>query len=406
MKKIFLLSTFFLAATALFAQTVQGKSYKIQFNQHKGDAVSHVSTVEEEAYLNGYLNNRTQFINRTSTTVKDILDNGDALLFTHYMTTQNTLSSTTGAHLSWGEEDSVEIKRKPNGQLYDSNNDGLPTVRSVPAFPSYEVRIGDSWTMEGLEVHDMKEVFNMNTSIEIPFTATYTLTGVETQDNNEILIIDVYYELFQDAYRQNLYRGSFYTGTVGYSKQKLYWDNTRGDLAFYEEEFQIKMLDTRGNSFVFHGMAHGEVTEYKSLNDDDNVKKLQETVDEMNLNDVSVKKGEKGLTISVENIQFEPDSNVLLPSEKLKLQKLGEILKEFTNDLLITGHCAERGTVKARQRLSEERAESVAGFIKEMGIRDEYHIYTEGKGSTQPIATNATEEGRAKNRRVEITLMD
>ena len=74
MKKIFLLSTFFLAATSLFAQAVQGKSYKIQFNQHKGDAVSHVSTVEEEAYLNGYLNNRTQFINRTSTTVKDILD--------------------------------------------------------------------------------------------------------------------------------------------------------------------------------------------------------------------------------------------------------------------------------------------------------------------------------------------
>jgi len=406
MKKSLIFTLLILTSLSLFAQNIQGKSYKIQFKQHKGDAVSHVSTVEEEAYLNGYLNSHTQFINRTTSTVKDVLENGDALLFTHYMTTQNTLSSTTGAHLSWGEEDSVEIKRKPNGQLYDCNNEGLPTVRSVPSFPDYEVKIGDSWTMPGLEVHDMKAIFNMDCAIEIPFTANYTLTGTEVQDGNEILIIDVYYELFQDAYRENLYRGTFYTGTVGYSKQKLYWDNTRGDLAFYEEEFQIKMLDTRGNSFIFHGVAQGEVTEYKSLNDDDNVKKIQDTVDEMNLNDVSVKKGEKGLTISIENIQFEPDSNVLLESEKIKLQKLGEILKEFTNDLLITGHCAERGTIRARQRLSEERAESVATFLKAMNIRDEYHIYTEGKGSTQPIATNATEEGRAKNRRVEITLMD
>lgn len=406
MKKTLFCGVILFCLSSLFAQTQDDKTYKIQFKQQKGSAVSHVSTVEEEAYLNGYLNNHTQFINRTTTTVKDVLENGDAVLFTHYMTTQNTLSRTTGAHLSWGEEDSVEIKRKNNGQLYDCNNEGLPTVRSVPSFPDHPVKVGDSWNMEGLEVHDMKDIFNMDCAIEIPFTATYTLTGTELQDDNEILIIDVEYELFQDAYSANLYRGSFYNGTVGYSKQTLYWDNTRGDLAFYEEEFQIKMLDTRGNSFIFHGIAHGEVTEYKSLNDDDNVKKIQDTVDELNLDDVSVKKGEKGLTISIENIQFQPDSNVLLDSEKIKLEKLGEILKEFSNDLLITGHCAERGTVRARQKLSEERAESVAAYLKAMGIRDEYHVYTEGKGSTQPIATNATEEGRAKNRRVEITLMD
>ena len=54
-----------------------------QFKQKKGDAVSHVATVEEEAYINGRLNNRTQFINRTSTTVESVDKKGTALLSTH-----------------------------------------------------------------------------------------------------------------------------------------------------------------------------------------------------------------------------------------------------------------------------------------------------------------------------------
>ena len=95
-----------------------------------------------------------------------------------------------------------------------------------------------------------------------------------------------------------------------------------------------------------------------------------------------------------------------MESEKLKLRKIADILKQYSNDLLITGHCAERGTAKARQKLSEQRAESVADFLKMMGVRDEYHIFTKGQGAREPVASNATEEGRAKNRRVEITIMD
>ena len=121
---------------------------------------------------------------------------------------------------------------------------------------------------------------------------------------------------------------------------------------------------------------------------------------------VAIKKGEKGLTISLDNIQFEPDSAILLESEKIKLKKLSLILKLFPNDLLITGHCADRGTASARQVLSEDRAKAVAGYLEQLNVRDEKHVFTQGKGSTEPIATNNTEEGRSKNRRVEITLMD
>ena len=389
----------------------------LQFKNKKGDAVSHVATVEEEAYINGRLNNKTQFINRTSTTVESVDKDGTALLSTHYMTTQNNFINSTGKTLSWGEEDSVKIYRDKNGHLHDSDNPFLPTVQSIPSFSTERVKIRDSWKCEGLEVHDCRELFNMEGAIEVPFTATYTYTGDEIKDGKTLNVIEVEYKFFQDGTEaQDLYgsdrylygtgTGSTYAGIQGQAIQKIWWDNERGDLDHYTEEFVIYLYDTFNNTYAFRGTAHGEVTEYKSVNDRDNVKKLQKKVEKYKLDNISVKQGEKGLTISLDAIQFEPDSDVLLPSEKKKLEKLGEILKEFSNDLLITGHCADRGTVSSQQELSEDRADAVAEYLVQLGIRDQYHVFTQGKGAREPVASNATEEGRIKNRRVEITIMD
>ena len=393
-----------------------------QFNHKKGDAVSHVATVEEEAYINGRLNNRTQFINRTSTTVESVEKDGTALLSTHYMTTQNNFMNSTGKMLSWGEEDSVKIYRDKNGKLHDSDNAFLPTVQSIPSFSKERVKPGDSWQCEGLEVHDCRELFNMEGAIEVPFSANYTYTGEETIDGRKLHVIEVQYKFFQDGseagdngsqgqdwYDSYLYgtaSGSTYAGIQGQAIQKIWWDNERGDLDHYTEEFVIYLYDTFNNTYAFRGTAHGEVTEYKSVNDKENLKKLQKKVEKYKLDNISVKQGEKGLTISLDAIQFEPDSDVLLPSEKKKIEKLGEILKEFSNDLLVTGHCAKRGTVQSQQELSEDRAEAVAAYLVQLGIRDQYHVFTQGKGATEPVATNDTEAGRIKNRRVEITIMD
>ena len=393
-----------------------------QFRHKKGDAVSHIATVEEEAYINGRLNNKTQFINRTSTTVEDVEKDGTALLSTHYMTTQNNFIKSSGRMLSWGEEDSVKIYRDKNGHLHDSDNQFLPTVQSIPSFSLEKVKPGDSWQCEGLEVHDCRELFNMEGPVQVPFTATYTYTGDETIEGRKLHVIEVQYKFFQDAgeagdngslgqdwYDTYLYgtaNSSTYAGTQGQAIQKIWWDNERGDLDHYTEEFVIYMYDTFNNTFTFRGTAHGEVTEYKSVNDKDNLKKLQKKVEKYKLDNISVKQSDKGLTISLDAIQFEPDSDILLPSEKKKIEKLGEILKEFSNDLLITGHCAARGTVQSQQELSEDRAAAVAAYLVQLGIRDQYHVFTQGKGATEPVASNATEAGRIKNRRVEITIMD
>ena len=404
MKRIVFFTSLIFFAAALFAED---DGILFEFNQQKGEAVVHVATVEEEAYLNGRLHNQTQFINRTSTTVTETQKDGSAKLFTHYMTTQNNFFKETGKMLSWGEEESVRLYRDKNGQLHDSDNDFLPTVQSVPSFSDKKIKIGESWTSEGLEVHDCRELFGMDEAIQVPFTATYTYTGDEEVDGRTLQVIDVQYKFFQNNLTESHYaQGGTFAGAQGQAVQKIWWDNERGDLDHYTEEFIIYLYDTANNTFAFRGIAHGEVTEYKSINNKDNLKKLQKKVEKYKLDNISVKQGDKGLTISLDAIQFEPDSDVLLPSEKKKIEKLGEILKEFANDLLITGHCAQRGTVSAQQKLSEERAEAVASYLVELGIRDEYHVFTQGKGATEPVASNATEAGRIKNRRVEITIMD
>jgi outer membrane protein tpn50 len=380
-------------------------SVLFKFKHKKGDSVSHVSTVSEEAYINGYRVNYTRFVNRTSTTVVDVFENEDAQLNTKYMTTQET-NSSFGSSYKLDEEDYVNIKRTTSGMLYDSDNAFLPTVRNVPSFPDYPVKIGESWNSKGLEVHDCRQLFKMTDAIEIPFTATYTYVGDDNSSGSALQIIEVYYELNDESYRKNSYRNSTYLKTLGYAKQKLFWDNEKGELSHYEEEFEIKMYDIKRNEYLYHGISQGEVIEYHSVNDDKNIKKVQDSVEKMKLDNVSVKRGEKGLTISLDAIQFEPDSNILRASEKKKLEKIAEILKEFSNDLLITGHCADRGSEKSRKLLSEQRAYSVANYLESLGVRDKKHIYTQGKGSSEAVASNATEEGRAKNRRVEITIMD
>ena len=419
-KQITLFILFFVFSFCFFSQ--QNEGILFQFVHKKGDAFSHISTVYEEAYFNGRLNNKTEFINRTSSTVLDILEDGSEYLQTDYMTTQNSLIQRTGDTLSWGEENSVNLYRRKNGEFYNCSSDFLPTVRNIPSFPSQKVQLGQSWQAEGLEVHDCRELFQMDQALSIPFTATYTysdtvtVNSADNQNNNiekntqnerkTLHIIDVYYEFFQDNTSGQYYRNSTFAGARGYAKQKIYWDTHKNEIDHFLEEFQIKMVDFYGNTYVFNGKSQGEVTGFTSVNNQANVKKLQETFKNYNLDNVNVSQGEKGLTLSIENIQFEPDSDRLLPSEQKKLQKIGEVLKQFNNDLLITGHCAERGTESARQALSESRAKSVADFLIKNNIRSEYHIFTQGKGSTQPVASNTTEEGRSRNRRVEITIMD
>lgn len=104
------------------------------------------------------------------------------------------------------------------------------------------------------------------------------------------------------------------------------------------------------------------------------------------------------------NITFQTDSASVQPQFTQTLISVGLVLKKFDKTIVdVYGHTDSTGDDAYNLQLSQRRAVSVATVLANQGI-DQRRFYIEGKGETQPIASNATEAGRAQNRRVEIKL--
>lgn len=112
-----------------------------------------------------------------------------------------------------------------------------------------------------------------------------------------------------------------------------------------------------------------------------------------------------GKSFVIEDLLFEFDSSDLLPGASEQLSKLVEFLETNPSvKIEIIGHTDNLGDRKYNQDLSEMRAEKIYRYLGSK-ISDE-RISFSGKGSTEPVATNETEAGRAKNRRTEIKILD
>ena len=87
-------------------------------------------------------------------------------------------------------------------------------------------------------------------------------------------------------------------------------------------------------------------------------------------------------------------------------QSLIERLAEYKviDSITIIGHTDSQGAAAYNQMLSEKRAETVRGYIADSGVGGDAKLIVEGKGETDPIASNDTADGRQQNRRVEVRV--
>jgi len=104
------------------------------------------------------------------------------------------------------------------------------------------------------------------------------------------------------------------------------------------------------------------------------------------------------------NITFGIDSATVQSGFTQTLVSVGLVLKKFNKTIVdVYGHTDDTGSDQHNLDLSQRRAVAVATLLANQGI-DQRRFYIEGKGETDPIASNTTETGRAQNRRVEIQI--
>ena len=105
------------------------------------------------------------------------------------------------------------------------------------------------------------------------------------------------------------------------------------------------------------------------------------------------------------NVTFAVNSGDLNSGFYPVLDSVGLVLKEFDKTFVeVAGHTDSTGSVQYNQALSERRAKSVAAYLKSRPIRGD-RLVAVGAGENRPVASNNTKQGRATNRRVEITIV-
>ncbi|MBB3190083.1 OmpA family protein [Halomonas cerina] len=103
-------------------------------------------------------------------------------------------------------------------------------------------------------------------------------------------------------------------------------------------------------------------------------------------------------------VTFGFDSSELTTSARSALNDVSAVLQQYPDTRVnIAGHTDSTGDAAYNQRLSEQRAQSVGNYLAQSGVSGG-RLNMTGYGENQPVASNATEQGRAQNRRVEVTL--
>lgn len=121
---------------------------------------------------------------------------------------------------------------------------------------------------------------------------------------------------------------------------------------------------------------------------------------------VSVTRIGNNITLNMpSSITFALNSSDLNAQFFNALNGVAMVLKEYDKTLIeVAGHTDSSGSAQYNQSLSERRAQAVASYLASQGVKQE-RLMTVGAGETRPIASNDTEQGRAANRRVELTIV-
>lgn len=278
----------------------------------------------------------------------------------------------------------------------------FPRTRNFPTLPDREVAIGERWRDYGEQVVVTRGGADPT---RIEFYCEFEYQGISALFGRDVHVITAQYAT---RYRRGQDPDGDETLTEGSGKHviSIFIDAVGGDWMFIRDQVNEVFRFTDGQTQSSEGFY---LTWYEGLiprNRDADVASIRNRLEVSATEEVDVMPSEMGITVSVKNIHFVPDQAVVLPEERYRLDQIAEALKSIGDRTIkAIGHTADVGTQESQYNLSIDRALVIIEEMVRRGMPAERFIY-EGKGGTEPIASNETEEGRSQNRRVEFLILD
>jgi outer membrane protein OmpA-like peptidoglycan-associated protein len=341
----------------------------------------------------------------------------------------------------------VSFQLRGNGTIIIENDQGFPTMRGFPTLPTQKVIPGFKWSAPGNRAVDPD---NIGQPVIVPFTANYEYRGTELYKNIPVHRI---YATYGSQY-QNRSEGPNFARVQGSHKVDILIRVEDGLPLFMRDTLDETYIWADGSTVRFQGftltfgdgivpMDKGAILsslentlgiepEPTALAPDPTPpppvsiagvpeKGLTEKDDQATtpplekpaINTAGLQNSAidlvpvpEGIRLTIKDIRFEPDSAKFLDTERPRLDLIAEALKQIPDrSFLVEGHTAATGRPLGEMELSIERAKHMVDELVMRGISADRFMY-KGWGGTKPLASNTTTTGRARNRRVEITILE
>lgn len=395
-RKIVYILLFFTIATGVFSQEV------FRFQYRTGQQFHIEGTVEEKIYKNDILLDSVLLKNIGELTVTGIMGN------------RAMHEGTYSYYRSSGDNDLLLEQQYPTRFLRDIYGnytiDGsyfMPVVRGVPTFPERPLEIGDQWKSRAYEAHDFRMAFGIQAPVVLPAQVSYQYLGNTSIDGNKIAKISVNYIINYTMSYTDTGMNILPYRIVGYFNQLYFWNLDRGLPHSYKENFDYIFIMSNGDVQEYVGSSRGFVTVRESLGENERVLESIRTKLKKNIPAVEVSRIDQGILINIGEILFKFDSDEFTEKADEELDNIVDVLEEFPDrDIRIIGHTDSTGPAEYNRSLSLRRAKKTAQELKKRLPRRKGKVTYVGMGEEKPVASNETEQGRQKNRRVEIIILD
>lgn len=279
----------------------------------------------------------------------------------------------------------------------------MPNLRSLPTFPASALKDGQKWEEGAEEVM----IFN-KIRIDIPFNVKYELTGLS--DLNIEGVPEGKYHRIKFNYKYDHYVKEKKTPVIriqGESESTLYFDSNKGIPVYDRSKIHYTFTTQSGADVKYFYDIDSFYKKIRHSNDEQKTAAAAIIEKDLKGNDeIHVRTDREGVILELEDILFDTNSSKLNVRSRKALESVAGVLKKHPGrEIRIMGHTDSRGSDEYNRTLSEIRAKNVLETLsKDHGIESSRMSYR-GFGEKKPIASNETEDGRSKNRRVEIMIV-